>query len=247
MIEWSRVRHNKSRVASLRTLGLAVVGITVVAVGTAIALRKKHPPQDTRSALPVPHTTSSVVLDGETNDDAWLAAPGPARTGTFHFSSGEPARPYSEARMIWNEREGIFYLTLYAADEDIRTRTTRPDGPLWIDDAFRVTLARDGNEWIIDVSPKCIVTDGKRRGNVIDYTWQSGARVGCDTDGTINDSSDSDEEWVVEMALPLASIGVPPKRGESFDLSLERCDTPKTTPRVCGFWGEKSHGRIVLD
>jgi len=138
---------------------------------------------------------------------------------------------------------------LYAADEDIRTRTHTPDGPLWLDDSFRVVLTHGSTEYAIDVSPEGVITDGMRTdGGAFDYGWSSGARVGHDTDGTINDSRDSDEEWVIELAVPFASVGMAGVPGESIGLSVRRCDTPKRSARVCGAWGAGStRGRIVLN
>jgi hypothetical protein len=148
--------------------------------------------------------------------------------------------------MMW--RGGDFYVALYAADEDIRTRVDQPDGPLWLDDSFRMTFRKDGVEYAVEVSPKCVVSDGKRQGEhgAFDYRWSSGVRVGCDTDGTINDPHDMDEEWGVEAAVPLAAVGVKPEPGASFELEIQRCDTPKASPRVCVFWGKAHPRRIVL-
>ena len=89
------------RVASLRTIGAVTVVLAIGATAFAWVHKKKEPkPADTTGALVVPHVTSKLVIDGETDDDAWLAPPGPARTGPFHFASGERARPYSEARVM---------------------------------------------------------------------------------------------------------------------------------------------------
>ncbi len=197
--------------------------------------------------LHVPRATSPIVIDGETSDRAWLDSPGPARTGAFRFPNGELARPYSDARIFWSDE--FLYLALYAADEDIETRTDQTDGPLWLDDYFRVRLQANGAEYVIDVSPKGVVSDARGKpGGGYDYGWSSGVRVGHDTDGTINDPKDMDEEWVIELAIPLASIGVKGQRGERIGFSLHRCDTPKGSARVCSGWGEgPARGALVFD
>jgi hypothetical protein len=198
--------------------------------------------------LHVPHVPiGSILFDGETNDPGWLNPPGPVRTGPFLFPTGGIARPYSDARLVW-EDSGLDIM-LYASDEDIETRTTQPDGPLWLDDAFRVTFTHGNTDYVIDVSPTGVVTDGIRvGGGAVDYKWSSGARVGHDADGTINNASDRDEEWVIELSIPFASIGMTGKRGESIGLSLKRCDTPKHTARICTVWGEgTTRGRLELD
>ncbi len=136
----------------------------------------------------------------------------PAWTGNpARTGAFPPGKPYSDARMLSDDT--TLYIALYAADEDIETR----------DDAFRIVFDVNGTKHEIEVSPKCVV---------------SGARVACDTDGTIDDPSDMDEEWVVEMALPLAAIGV--ERHVPFGLKMERCDTPKHEARTCTSWSQRA-------
>ncbi len=228
-------------------LVLVVVAALVVTVVWLRSRRPKSPASAPELVLHVPRAPSPIVVDGETNDRAWLDPPGPARTGPFQFSNGQVARPYSDARLFWSDE--FLYLALYAADEDLESRTDQPDGPLWLDDSFRVRLEVSGTEYLIEVSPKGVVSDARRKpGGSYDYGWSSGVRVGHDTDGTINDPSDMDEEWVIELAIPLASIGVKGQPGARVGFSLHRCDTPKGAARVCTGWGEgQAHGVLVLD
>jgi hypothetical protein len=197
--------------------------------------------------LHVPHLPGTITLDGDTDDPGWTQPPGPARTGPFSLANGAEARPYSDARMLWGD--GHLYLALYASDEDIRTRTTEPDGPLWLDDSFRVTFRRGDDEYSIEVSPKGVVTDAARRaGGTFDYSWQSGVHVSPELDGTMNQPGDMDEEWVIEMAVPFEALGMKGERGERVGIAIRRCDTPKGQPRVCGSWGEGDvRERLVLD
>jgi len=200
--------------------------------------------------LHVPHLPGSITLDGDTDDPGWTQAPGPARTGAFVLANGAVARPYSDTRVLWGD--GHLYFSLYAADEDIESRTKEPDGPLWLDDYFRLSFVRGDVEYAIDVSPRGIVTDAIRRsGGAFDYSWSSGVHVSPELDGTLNNSNNMDEEWVIEMALPFESLGLKGESGESIGFSVTRCDTPKDAPRVCAGWGEASadapQGRLVLE
>jgi hypothetical protein len=194
--------------------------------------------------LRVPHATGNIVLDGDTDDPGWSS---PARTGAFLLANGAPARPYSDARLTWGD--GHLYVALYAADEDVRARTADPDGPLWLDDAFRLVFARDGVEYAIEVSPRGTITDAARRaGGTWDYSWSSGAHVSHELDGTMNDSNDQDEEWVIEMAIPFDALGMKGERGETIAFSVRRCDTLKSGPRVCASWGDGDpRGQLVIE
>jgi hypothetical protein len=102
---------------------------------------------------------------------------------------------------------------------------------------------------VIEVSASGVVTDAMQMaGGAPDYSWQSGIDVSHENDGTLNDDGDDDEEWILEMAIPLRSLGLTGATGERIDFSVRRCDTPKgTTGRVCGGWGENERGVIILD
>jgi hypothetical protein len=200
-----------------------------------------------RVVLHVPHLPGSVVLDGDTDDPGWTASTEPARTGPFLLATGAPARPYSDSRLVWGD--GHLYLALYAADEDIRSRVDQMDGPVSLDDAFRLVFTRGDAEYAIDVSPTGVLADAVRNGGgPRDYAWNSGAHVSHEHDGTLNDPSDSDEEWVIEMAIPFESLGMAGHAGERIGFAAWRCDTPKNEPRVCASWGGgERRGEIVLD
>jgi hypothetical protein len=202
--------------------------------------------------LRVPHTPGAITLDGDTDDPGWTRPPGPARTGAFVLANGEQARPYSNTRIVWGD--GYLYLSLYAADEDIETHTDEPDGPVGLEDAFRIVFAQPGVEYAIEVSPKAVIADSIRRGGgdwgEWDPSWSSGAHASKEIDGTVNKANNTDEEWAIELAVPFESLGMKGERGETLGLSLSRCDTPKKMPRICAGWGAgpdgHPRGRIVL-
>jgi hypothetical protein len=242
---------------------LAIGAAVVVAVGIGLTVRHLSAARaqakarataasawaasKTERVLHVPHMPGAISLDGDTDDPGWTSQPGPARTGDFEFDNGALARPFSEVRFVWGD--GYLYLCLYASDENIQTRTHEPDGPLWLDDSFRVVFTQPDVEYAIEVSPEAIVTDSIRRGGgKWDYSWNAGVHASKEWDGTLNDDRNMDEEWVIEMAVPFESIGLEGKPGESIGFSVHRCDTPKRDPRVCASWGEGDRrGRLVLD
>ncbi len=200
--------------------------------------------------LRVPHAPGPITLDGDTDDPGWLLPPGPARTGDFLFRSGKPARPQSEARLVWGGE--YLYLALYAADDDIESHNDQPDGPNGLDDAFLVVFSQGDVEYAIEVSPRAVITHAIRRGRgAWDLTWNSGAHASKEVDGSINNPKDTDEEWGVELAVPFESLGMRGEPGENIGMSLRRCDTPKRQARVCTGWGDgpddRVRGRIVLE
>lgn len=164
----------------------------------------------TAGALPelsVPFAESEPAIDGELDEPLWQRGHG--RTGALVGLDGATARPFSEARMTWTKTDLV--IGLYAADGDIRT-----SGPGR--DAFRVLLGTRQ----IEVS-----ANGALRGA------PPGTRIGHESDGTLDDETE-DEEWTIELAIPLAALDLEGKSGEHVDIRVERCETAPGVARACG-------------
>jgi hypothetical protein len=167
----------------------------------------------------VPRAGEPVKIDGELDEPSWKTS---ARR-IFVQQDGSEGKPYSDIRLTWSD--GILHVGLYASDHDIVTAHVPADGPVWRGDDFHVVLSRGKTQYALDVDAKCTITDGKREDEGRwDYGWQSGARAACDADGTVDQPGDNDEEWVVEMDVPLASLGLTGKPGERVSLVARRCD-----------------------
>jgi hypothetical protein len=197
-------------------------------------------------ALAVPRASGPIKTDGEVDEPDWTAA---GRSGPFIDARGAEARPFSDARFLWDEQN--LYVVLYAADDDIRAKVTAPDGPVWIDDAFSLRLTPAGAgapTFAIDISATGVVMDARRgRDGKLDASWQSGIALGVDRDGSLNDASDEDEEWVVEAAIPWAALGVSAAAGTRIEIEASRCDTPRgTKERRCGAFGEPKDRRALV-
>jgi hypothetical protein len=158
---------------------------------------------DTAAAAPmIPHTTVPIRIDGVWSERDWLNA---ALRRQFYGDDGRLARPSSEVRMLRDDAN--LYVGLYAADDDIESKT----------DAFRFVIG----DFAVRVDPL-----GR-----IDPAWP-GVAVGTDKDGTIDNDQNRDEEWLLEVAVPLALL----PHGTTT-VAASRCDTPRRTAQVlCGAW-----------
>ena len=201
--------------------------------------------------LVVPHMTGAITLDGDLDDPGWRGAV--AQTGAFLDKGGMIAKPFSEARLTWGD--GVLYMSLYAADEDIRAEVTAADGQVWRDDSFHFVFDDGKDERVFDVSVNGVIADGTRisAGTAdgggrppTDFAWSSDAHVSREIDGTLNDPRDDDEEWALEIAIPLESIGLTGEAGERVGFAIHRCDSPKHRSRTCSSWGEREPMALVL-
>ncbi|HEX4515493.1 MAG TPA: hypothetical protein VH054_18230, partial [Polyangiaceae bacterium] len=153
----------------------------------------------------VPRAVSPIKIDAETEEKAWVQPPGPARTGELLLENGKPARPHTEARLVWSD-DGL-YMAVLASDEDIRSQ-----------DFLHVVITRGGTDYAIDVYATGAVK-----------TAVGGVQAVVDADGVIDNPKGFDEEWNIEMLVPFASLGTKGEHGVTLGLALGRCDTPKTT------------------
>lgn len=189
--------------------------------------------EEAATSLDVPRGDGVLAktADDTFDDPQWITA---ARSGPF-TTLGAMARPYSDARLL--HRDGKLLLMLYAADEDIRFGDASPGAE---DDAFRVTLLDDHDVMhVITVSAAGVVRDASPRASGPIEPLPTAA---IDRDGTPNDPSDQDEEWVVALAIPL------PPAARTVRIAIERCDAVRQPAprRVCARWPERSFARLVL-
>ena len=146
----------------------------------------------------VPRAKGVITIDGDWEEEDWVKI---ARREQFRGPDGELARPSSEIRLLRDDDELL--VALYAADQNIETR-----------DAFELAIGS-------------LVLRVDARGKVTSTVPGIRAAVGMD-EGTVDDARDDDEEWVVELAIPLRFA-----RGHVW---VSRCDTPKHDVERCGSW-----------
>jgi hypothetical protein len=178
---------------------------------------------------------------------------GAVNTHTLLDANGVGAVPVSESRFLWGQDN--LYIFFYAGDLDLEVRTSKHDGPVWKDDSVTFAFfppagtgdAGDGTKFVLAVTPTGVVSDGVCPRDAVDLGdprcdlhWESGAHVGTDFDGTINKLGDFDEEWEVEVALPLKSIGIDPSAASPLHVAatVRRCEMAYNGPRACGMWGD---------
>jgi hypothetical protein len=157
----------------------------------------------------VPHTTGPIQIDGEWDEADW---PKVALRRQLRGDDGQLARPSSELRFLRDDHDLL--VALYAADDNIETR-----------DAFDLTIGT-------------LVLHVPANGQVSPVVSGLRAKSGFD-EGTIDNPKDDDEEWVVELAIPLETVG----RGTK-DVHVGRCDVQrKDGEKRCASWS----GTITIE
>lgn len=198
-------------------------------------------PAPAEAALPecvVRRAPAPPAIDGRGDDPAWSAA-APIRLAALR--AGDPARE-TIVRLLWDNEN--LYVHARMEDPDIATRFDARDSSMWVDDVFEVFIDADGDgiDYLeFEISPKNALFDAfLPRRRVLYRAYDPAVRHKVRIDGTIDDPSDIDRAWEVEMAFPLAQI-----------LPETKADTPPriepgATWRANLFRVEKSGGNSSL-
>jgi hypothetical protein len=215
---------------------LALATVAGAAVTVTRAAERSATPWNPRW-YQAPRAATAPVIDGRLDDLAWQAVP---PTADFVDIEGV-ARPVAprfatRARITWDDR--ALYVAAELEEPHVWATLTRRDTVIFWDNDFEVFLDPDGDhhlygeleinalgtEWDL-----LLVRPYRDGGPAIDGWDIAGLETAVHVDGTLNDASDVDRGWTVEIALPwdaLAEIAggmaCPPEPGDTWRLNLSR-------------------------
>lgn len=185
----------------------------IIFVITSFAQEKKlvigeHP------IFKVSRANQSMLIDGKMDEAIWSKTE--ARTFNYFYKT-EKADDKQEMvfRMLWDDRN--LYVFFQAEDKYITARETKRDGQPYFDDCaeiflitvpdsldthvgYELNLYKAANDFIYfnDFIP------GK---SIAMKSFNPEYDVEITVDGTINDNSNIDKGWTMEMAIPLDNFG----------------------------------------
>ncbi|MCC5877808.1 MAG: carbohydrate-binding family 9-like protein [Candidatus Sumerlaeia bacterium] len=168
-------------------------------------------------------TTGTIVIDGRVDEKAWLAAP---VLSFYQPITHAPATSKTEGRILWDDTH--LYVSFVAEDHDLRATESRRDHPVFYDDCLEFFFQVEGANryYNIEINAKGTVFDA-RGGSPRDFKFEN-MRHAVHLDGTLNDSSDVDTGWSLELAIPFSDIvelnGQPPQPGDRWRFHLSRYD-----------------------
>ena len=151
-----------------------------------------------------------IVIDGKLEEEAWQRTE--SRSLDYFYKVEKPSdQQHTVFRMLWDEEN--LYVFFACEDQYLTARETKRDGRPYLDDCaeiflipapdslsmhygFEVNLYKASNDFI----HLNRIYQGQR-GSV--YSYDPDFEVEVQVDGTINDNSDLDKGWTMEMAIPL--------------------------------------------
>lgn len=193
--------------------------------------------------LTVPHlgaTGVSISIDGVLGEAAWSGA---ADTGPFvDVARGGPAPPdgvRGRARVLYDD--SYLYVGMQVIDAKIRGGfpAGAEDPHLWERDTTEIMIDPDGDGdnrdyYEIQISPQNLVFDsrfdaynaprGGPGGPFGHQEWRAALTSAVHLDGTIDDDTDRDQGYVVELKIPWTAFDkarvVPPHPGDEWRVNF---------------------------
>jgi hypothetical protein len=215
----------------------------------ALLLAVVDAPAQDLPAYDAPRALAAPTIDGAGGDPAWEAAP-VTHLVDVEDLTGETVFPRStEVRMLWDDE--ALYLLFELVDPDVWSTFTNRDDQIWQQEVVEIFIDPDGDgvDYAeIEVNPLGTLFD-----LILSRPWADGGQgfAGWDPDvthavgiaGTVNDDTDEDEGWVVEIALPwtalaegprdvLNGVAAPPQVGDEWRVNLYRFERPRADGEV---------------
>ncbi len=157
----------------------------------------------------IQRTAGPVQVDGRLNEESWMKADW---TGVFGDIEG-PAKPRPRYRtrvqMLWDDR--YLYIGAYLEEPNVWATLTERDSIIFQDNDFEAFIDPDGDTheyYELEINALNTVWDlllvkPYRDGGPAVHAWDiKGLQTAVAVLGTINDPSDKDKAWTVEMAIP---------------------------------------------
>jgi hypothetical protein len=169
----------------------------------------------------------SIQIDGKLDEFTWAVAP---RAGRFHNirNLAQQDTAATEAAIVWDDTH--LYLAFACGDAEAWATMKNRDDRLWNEEVVEVFLDPNGdgrNYAELEVSPDNVVVD------LMIAAPQTGVEEALrwDIEGLKTAASRRDAGWVVEIAIPWASLGRSgatraPRSGDRWRVGLYRIERP---------------------
>lgn len=152
---------------------------------------------------------NNIVVDGILDDDAWQKAPW---SKLFVDIEGElkpkPAKD-TRVKMLWDS--SFFYIAAELMDDHVWGTLTDHDAVIFYDNDFEVFIDPDGDTHhylefemnALNTTWDLMLSKPYRDGGLVFNSWEiPGMKSAVKVYGSINDPSDTDEKWTLELAFP---------------------------------------------
>jgi len=205
------------KVAIPLTINIQIIAITVLMLSGCQAQPKESVPFDVSSEIVKPNkyiilkTTDAIAIDGKDDEDAWSEA---SFTEDFIDIEGIKIPKFrTRVKMLYDEINIYFFAEL--EEPKLAANLIKHDTVIFYDKDFEIFIdPTDDTYKYVELEVNAFNTtwdlfldrpyrvDGKADDN---FEFE-GMKTAVAMNGTLNDDSDVDQSWTVEIAIPISSI-----------------------------------------
>jgi len=231
----------------VRVCCLLVLSASLSGCAALVELLESDPePEPWASIAPMPtpvmfasRAESSIRIDGRLREQAWQNASPSSEFGDIALRPGHDPTEKTSVRIVWDDM--YLYIGAIMEESDVWATLTEQNSVIFHDNDFEVFLDPDGDfhnyhEFEInalgtfwELTLERPYRDGAPMTNPDNLP---GMEVAVQVDGTLNDPSDEDSGWTVEMAIPWSSLrrfdsrALPPSQGVAWLANFSRVEWP---------------------
>ena len=182
-------------------------------------------------------TQDTINVDGKLDELSWQEAPWTEYFADIQGEGMPEPRFPTRAKMLWDD--GYLYIGAELKEPHVWGTLTEHDCVIFQDNDFEIFIDPDGDtheyyeieinalgtEWDL-----LLIKPYKDGGSAVNSWEIQGLKVATHVYGTINDPSDTDEDWTVEVALPWKVLAecahrqTPPLDGDQWRMNFSRVE-----------------------
>ena len=158
-------------------------------------------------------TSEEIVVDGKDNEEDWNKAPWTPLFTDIETGAEIDSKRRTQCKMLWDDE--FLYLFARLEEPNLWASLTEHDSPVFQDNAFEMFIDPDGsnfNYFEFQINAKGTVWDlflpkpYRNGGNNLTSWDMKGLKKAIQLDGTLNNPSDTDKSWSIELAIPFKSV-----------------------------------------
>lgn len=182
-------------------------------------------------------TNEPILIDGIIDEESWQKA---MCTKDFIDIEGDvkpKPRFYTKVKMLWDEK--YFYITAELEEPDIWATLTEHDAVIFYDNDFEIFIDPDGDTHeyyefemnALNTIWDLFLTKPYRDNGTAINAWDiKGLKSAASINGTLNNLTDQDKGWVIEVAFPWEVLkecthkDAPPRSGDQWRVNFSRVE-----------------------
>lgn len=182
-------------------------------------------------------TSDPVVVDGKIDEPAWESANWTDEFLDIEGDKKPKPRYRTRAKMLWNKE--FLFIAAKLDEPHVWGTLKEHDSVIFYDNDFEVFIDPNGDNHeyyelelnALNTTWDLFLPKPYKDGGKADHSWEiNGLKTAVDIQGTLNDPSDQDTGWSVEIAIPWKALrefahqSSPPEDGDRWRVNFSRVE-----------------------